>query len=60
MNTNECEGGKVEFMNTEEGILIVPVVPMENLFGVDRSRKELVTQMVREIHEERRLEASED
>jgi AbrB family looped-hinge helix DNA binding protein len=54
------KGGKVEFMDTEEGILIVPVVPMEKLFGVDKSRKKLVKQMVREIHEERRREASED
>jgi len=54
------KGAKVEFIDTEEGIVIVPVVPIESLFGVDRSRKKLVREMIREIHEERRREASED
>jgi AbrB family looped-hinge helix DNA binding protein len=54
------KGARVEFMDTEEGILIVPVVPLEGLFGADKSRKKLVNEMVREIHEERRREASED
>jgi AbrB family looped-hinge helix DNA binding protein len=54
------KGQRVEFLDTEEGILIVPIVPMESLFGVDKSRGKLVKQMVREIHEERRREASED
>lgn len=54
------KGAKVEFMDTEEGILIVPVVALEDLFGADKSRKKLVNQMVREIHEDRRREASED
>ncbi len=53
------KGAKVEFMDTEEGILIVPVIPIENLFGADKSRKKLVHDMVREIHQERRREASE-
>jgi AbrB family looped-hinge helix DNA binding protein len=53
-------GAKVEFMDTEEGIMIVPVVPIEDLFGADKSRKKLVREMVREICEERRREASEE
>jgi len=54
------KGAKVEFIETQEGIVMVPVVPIRTLFGVDRSRKKLVREMVREIHEERRREASED
>ena len=54
------KGAKVEFLDTDEGIVIVPVVPFEALFGADRSRKKLVRDMVHEIHEERRREASED
>lgn len=54
------KGGKVEFMDTEEGIMIVPVVALEHLFGADKSRKKLVNEMVREVHGERRREASED
>lgn len=52
-------GAKVEFMDTEEGIMIVPVIPIEDLFGADRSRKKVVREMIHEIHEERRREASE-
>ena len=54
------KGAKVEFFDTEEGIVIVPVTPIQGLFGVDKSRKRLVRDMVREIHEERRRETSED
>jgi AbrB family looped-hinge helix DNA binding protein len=54
------KGAKVEFMDTKEGIIIVPVVAIEDLFGADSSRKKLVREMIEEIHEERRREASED
>ncbi|MEM3088702.1 MAG: AbrB/MazE/SpoVT family DNA-binding domain-containing protein, partial [Candidatus Bathyarchaeia archaeon] len=30
------KGSKVEFIETEEGILIVPIPRFEELFGVDR------------------------
>ncbi|MGP8068619.1 MAG: AbrB/MazE/SpoVT family DNA-binding domain-containing protein [Candidatus Bathyarchaeia archaeon] len=54
------KGAKVEFIDTPEGIVIVPIVPLEKLFGADRSRKKLIREMVHEIHEERRREASKD
>jgi len=54
------KGTKVEFLDTEEGIVIVPVIPIQALFGADKSRKKLVREMVREIQRERRREASED
>jgi AbrB family looped-hinge helix DNA binding protein len=54
------KGAKVEFIDTGEGILVVPIIPIEDLFGVDKSRKKLVYEMVREIHDERRREASEN
>lgn len=53
------KGAKAEFMDTEEGIMIVPVVPIEDLFGADSFRKKLVREMIREIREEQRREASE-
>jgi len=54
------KGAKVEFIDTQEGIVIVPVVPIQTLFGAEKSRNKLVKEMVHEIHEERRREASED
>lgn len=50
----------MEFIDTQEGIVIVPVIPIQVLFGADKSRKKVVRDMIREIHEERRREASED
>ena len=47
-------GDKVEFIDTKDGILLVPVIPFENLYGVDKHRKNLIYRMVREIHSERR------
>jgi AbrB family looped-hinge helix DNA binding protein len=53
------KGSRVKFVETDEGILLVPIVPLEDLFGVDRNEKETVYQMIRELQEERRREASE-
>ena len=54
------KGSRVEFVETDEGVLLVPVIPLEDLFGVDKTAKETVHQMVRELQEERRIEASEE
>ncbi|MEM2480330.1 MAG: AbrB/MazE/SpoVT family DNA-binding domain-containing protein, partial [Candidatus Bathyarchaeia archaeon] len=32
---NLRKGSRVEFVETDEGILIIPVVPLEELYGVD-------------------------
>jgi AbrB family looped-hinge helix DNA binding protein len=54
------KGSRVKFIETDEGILLVPIIPLEDLFGVDRDAKETVYRMVRELQEERRREASEE
>jgi AbrB family looped-hinge helix DNA binding protein len=51
------KGSRVEFVETDEGVLLVPVVPLEELHGVDSDRKETVYRMIRELQEERREEA---
>ena len=53
------KGSRVEFVETDEGILLVPVISLEELFGADKTAKETVYQMIRELQEERRKEASE-
>lgn len=53
-------GSRVEFVETDEGVLIVPVVPLEDLFGADRDKKEIVYQMIKKLQDERRKEASEE
>lgn len=54
------KGSRVEFIETEEGVLLVPVIPLEELFGADKAAKEKVYQIIRELEEERRREASEE
>jgi len=53
-------GSRVEFVETDEGVLIVPVVPLAELRGVDRDREEVVYRMIRELQAEHRREASRD
>jgi AbrB family looped-hinge helix DNA binding protein len=48
---NLKRGFKVKFVESDEGIPLVPVVPLEQIFGVDRERKELVCQIIRELEE---------
>ncbi|MEM2045590.1 MAG: AbrB/MazE/SpoVT family DNA-binding domain-containing protein [Candidatus Bathyarchaeia archaeon] len=55
---NLRKGSRVEFVETDEGILIVPVVPLEGLYGVDGKVREKVYGIVKELHEERRKEAA--
>ncbi|MBC7130092.1 AbrB/MazE/SpoVT family DNA-binding domain-containing protein [Candidatus Bathyarchaeota archaeon] len=52
------KGSRVEFVETDEGILIVPIVPLESLYGVDGVEKEKVYGIIKELQEERRKEAA--
>jgi AbrB family looped-hinge helix DNA binding protein len=52
-------GSQVDFVDTDEGVLIVPVIPFEGLRGADRHRKEMVHRMIMEIQRERAKEAVE-
>jgi AbrB family looped-hinge helix DNA binding protein len=54
------KGSRVKFVETEEGILLIPIVPLEELFGIDKDAKETIYQMIRELQEERTREASEE
>ncbi|MBO3832615.1 MAG: AbrB/MazE/SpoVT family DNA-binding domain-containing protein [Candidatus Brockarchaeota archaeon] len=53
------KGSRVKFIETGEGILLVPVIPLEELFGADKNFKKITYQMIKELQEERRREASE-
>ena len=53
------KGTRVEFIETGEGVMMVPVLPLKDLFGSDRDSKEVVYRMIREIEDERRREGSE-
>jgi AbrB family looped-hinge helix DNA binding protein len=51
------KGSRVEFVETDEGILLVPIIPFEDLFGADEAIKGKVYEMIKELQEERRREA---
>ena len=53
------KGTRVKFIETSEGILILPVVPLRDLYDADGDSKDSVYQMIRELQGERRREASE-
>jgi len=52
-------GSRVRFIETDQGMLLVPIVDIEELFGADKDRKQIVYRMIRELEAERRREASE-
>ncbi|MEM2122197.1 MAG: AbrB/MazE/SpoVT family DNA-binding domain-containing protein [Candidatus Bathyarchaeia archaeon] len=54
------KGSQVKFVEADEGILLVPVISLEDLFGVDKAIRETVYQMVKELEGERRKEVSEE
>lgn len=50
-----AKGSKVKFVETDEGVQLLPLTSVKNLFGVDRGGKEAaVHAMIREILSERK------
>ena len=54
------KGSQIDFVETDGGVLIVPVIPFQELRGADRDRKRVVYRMIRETQRERALEAVEE
>ena len=53
------EGAKVLFVESETGVKLIPLPPISELFGLDRARKDLLLEGIRELEREHRREASE-
>ena len=45
---------KIEIIDTDRGLLLVPLVPLEDLFGIDS--KETARKIIEEIHKSRRVD----
>jgi len=54
------KGSRVKFVETDEGALLVPIIPLNELFGLDKAIEETVYGLVKELQEERRKEATEE
>lgn len=48
------KGSKVRFVETDEGIQLVPLVSIKNLFGADKEKEDVIHSMVRDILSERK------
>jgi len=51
------EGMKVKFVETETGVLIIPIPELEELCGIDRQHADLIIQAIKELEREHREEA---
>jgi AbrB family looped-hinge helix DNA binding protein len=53
------EGDKVVFLETDQGLVLIRVPPLNELFGSERAHKDKLIRAIRELEEEHRREASE-
>ena len=53
------EGTRVLFVETESGVKLIPLPPISELFGLDKEKKEVLLEAIRELQHEHRREASE-
>jgi AbrB family looped-hinge helix DNA binding protein len=51
------EGSKLEFIESDEGLLLIPVKSLAELRGVFKNREKLVREGIRELDREHRKEA---
>jgi AbrB family looped-hinge helix DNA binding protein len=54
------QGSKVEFVETEDGIFVVPVKTLKELRGAAGKRSKLLIEAARELEQEHREEARSD
>ncbi|MGC9021334.1 MAG: AbrB/MazE/SpoVT family DNA-binding domain-containing protein [Candidatus Methanodesulfokora sp.] len=53
------EGMRVKFIETEAGILMIPIPKLEDLHGIDRQHASVIIEGIRELEAEHRKEARE-
>lgn len=51
------EGMKVEFVESKAGILMIPILRLEDLQGIDRRHAQLMIEAIKELEAEHRKEA---
>lgn len=53
------EGMRVKFIETETGVLMIPIPKLEDLHGIDRQHASAIIEGIRELGAEHRREARE-
>ena len=56
---NIKEGMKVEFVELEDVVLMIPLRDLKELKGVDKVHEEVLREAIRELNKEHRMEAGE-
>ncbi len=51
------EGMRVEFVETEAGPLMIPIFDIDELYGIEKGRREALIEAVRELEAEHKKEA---
>jgi len=53
------EGMKVDFVEMEDAVLMVPLKSLKELMGVDKMHEDVLREAIRELNEEHRKEVRE-
>jgi AbrB family looped-hinge helix DNA binding protein len=53
-------GSKVAFVETEAGLLLVPLLSVKQMFGIDSEHHKEIIEGIRELHRMRREEARKE
>jgi len=51
---NITKGSKVRFVETDEGIQLIPLISLKSLFGADKNKESSVQDMMKKILDERK------
>jgi len=51
------EGMKIKFVEREDGILMIPIPNLEDLWGIDRKHTSVIIDAIKELEAEHRKEA---
>lgn len=46
-------GSKLKFVDTEDGIKLIPMITMKSMFGIDKEKEELIKGLLDEEEESR-------
>ncbi|GIU70923.1 MAG: hypothetical protein KatS3mg003_1626 [Candidatus Nitrosocaldaceae archaeon] len=46
------KGSKLKFVDTEDGIKLIPIVTIKNMFGVDKEKEDVIKELLQDMLDE--------
>ncbi len=46
------KGSKLKFVDTDEGIMLIPIVTIKNMFGVDKEKQDKIKELLEDMVDE--------